>query len=123
MHLDASSRFLETKSIQCITNSDSAYTMTILKIQQDQRGYHRDAELARNYYGLSQKHSIFSAMTNGNSVLALPLEKREHIPLHKIIRNELYYKPLGVGCVMMMIQQLTGIRLGLVEIINVTWSM
>ena len=85
----------------------------------EQRGHPREAELAGQYYGLRGKYSIWSALAKTNPV---PIGRHESIPFYKIIKNESFYKPLAVGCVMMMIQQLTGIR-SVPVFFNVVWQI
>ena len=75
----------------------------------EQRGLNDQADIARNFYGLCEKYSIWSGLQKVNPI---PSIQAKRVPFHTIIRDPEFYKPLIVGCVMMMIQQLTGIRKG-----------
>ena len=73
----------------------------------EQRGEVKKRRDSLQFYG--RKNSIFVGLRN-----MVPEEQQqqqhEKTPILKLVRDPLFYKPIRVGCILMMIQQFSGIR-------------
>ena len=62
---------------------------------------------ANDFYGVTNNSSDVSEKSEKQKMLP---SKVENNSIFKMLNDPLFYKPLGIGCTMMLIQQLTGIR-------------
>ena len=71
--------------------------------QKEQRSLYEEAEKSKRFYGLQQENSLFAAK---KKISTIPKSKN----VWNVFRQPNFYKPLRVGCVLMIIQQFSGIR-------------
>jgi len=90
--------------------------------QKEQRSLYEEAEKSKRFYGLQQENSLFAAM----KTISVSIHHPENVSIPRsknvwnVFRQPNFYKPLRVGCVLMIIQQFSGIRNDL--ICDQSWS-
>ena len=75
----------------------------------ESRGQQIALQKSKSFYGIQQDNSLFAALRQMAPIQNSQQQSVE-ISFTKIIRDPLFYKPLRVGCILMMVQQFSGIR-------------
>ena len=78
-----------------------------MNFPKEQRGQLEKRWAALKFYG--QEKSTFAGLRN---LVSEEQKQQRHkkTSLSKLVRDPLFYKPIRVGCILMMIQQFSGIR-------------